>query len=129
MFIVSFQHEKDLGVCEHPLSDITIAGEAAYPLPQTFHSFLQTVSDLMMLLPVGSSLQQIAMRCWCLKFHPEDHSFLHRSHVFSNISKILSRTEDEDDGVPADNCSQVILFLDSSKSHALLGFTKYYFIR
>lgn len=102
-----FQHEKDLGVCEHPLSDITIAGEAAYPLPQTFHSFLQTVSDLMMLLPVGSSLQQIAMRCWCLKFHPEDHSFLHRSHVFSNISKILSRTEDEDDGVPSDNCAQV----------------------
>lgn len=103
-----------MGVCEHPLSDITIAGEAAYPLPQTFHSFLQTVSDLMMLLPVGSSLQQIAMRCWCLKFHPEDHSFLHRSHVFSNISKILSRTEDEDDGVPADNCSQVKCFLQYS---------------
>ncbi|KAG8179148.1 hypothetical protein JTE90_015337 [Oedothorax gibbosus] len=99
--------EKDLGVCEHPLSDITIAGEATFPLPQTFHSFLQTVSDLMMLLPVGSALQQIAMRCWCLKFHPEDHSFLHRSHVFSNISKILSRTEEDDDSVASDACAQV----------------------
>ncbi|GFY47108.1 hypothetical protein TNIN_284731 [Trichonephila inaurata madagascariensis] len=100
--------EKDLGVCEHPLSDITIAGEATYPLPQTFHSFLQTVSDLMMLLPVGSALQQIAMRCWCLKFHPEDHSFLHRSHVFSNISKILSRTEEDDDSSAADVCYQQV---------------------
>ncbi|XP_054723026.1 E3 ubiquitin-protein ligase MYCBP2-like [Uloborus diversus] len=99
--------EKDLGVCEHPLSDITIAGEATYPLPQTFHAFLQTVSDLMMLLPVGSSLQQIAMRCWCLKFHAEDHSFLHRSHVFSNISKILSRTEEEDDVGASGACAQV----------------------
>ncbi|XP_042905925.1 E3 ubiquitin-protein ligase MYCBP2 isoform X1 [Parasteatoda tepidariorum] len=107
--------EKDLGVCEHPLSDITIAGEAAYPLPQTFHAFLQTVSDLMMLLPVGSALQQIAMRCWCLKFHPEDHGFLHRSHVFSNISKILSRTEEEEDTTAVEDMSQVSADIEALK--------------
>ncbi len=55
--------ERDLGVCEHPLSDIVIAGEAAHPLPHTFHRLLQTISDLMMSLPSGSSLQQMALRC------------------------------------------------------------------
>ena len=36
-------------------------------------------------------LQQIAITCWCIKFRPQDHNFLHQSHVFSTISKILSR--------------------------------------
>ena len=44
-------------MCEHPLSDITIAGEAVNPLPGVFHTFLQTISDVMMHLPNGSSLQ------------------------------------------------------------------------
>lgn len=47
------------------------------------------------MLPMGSALQMMAMRCWCLKFRQSDHLFLHRSHVFSNISKILSRSEEE----------------------------------
>ena len=106
------------GLFDHPTEDITIAGEAIQPLPSTFHGLLQTVSDLMLLLPVGSSLQvcyyiivffrivdivfmffiyfflflqQIAITCWCIKFRPQDHNFLHQSHVFSTISKILSR--------------------------------------
>src|SRR6218665_2046028 len=86
--------EKGLVLCEHPLSDITIAGEAVGPLIQAFHAFLQTISDVMMYLPAGSSLQQMAVRCWCLKFQLSDHVFLHRSHVFSNISKILSKSEE-----------------------------------
>ncbi|KAG1690694.1 E3 ubiquitin-protein ligase MYCBP2 [Nymphon striatum] len=89
--------DPEPGVCEHPLSDITICGDAAHPLPSVFHNLLQTISDLMMLLPLGSSLQQIAMCCWCIKFRPSDHAFLHRSHVFSNISRILSRSEDLDE--------------------------------
>ena len=44
-------------MCEHPLSDITIAGEAVSPLPAVFHTFLQTISDVMMHLPNGSALQ------------------------------------------------------------------------
>ena len=46
-------------MCEHPLSDITIAGEAVHPLPIVFHTFLQSVSDVMMYLPQGSALQVI----------------------------------------------------------------------
>ncbi|XP_023214467.1 E3 ubiquitin-protein ligase MYCBP2-like, partial [Centruroides sculpturatus] len=71
----------------------------------------------MMLLPMGSALQQMAMRCWCLKFQPSDHSFLHRSHVFSNISKILSRTEEEgeDVGNTSADSSQVTAVVESLK--------------
>lgn len=73
--------EQELNVCEHPLSDIVIAGEAVHPLPATFHALLQTIADLMVLLPIGSSLQQMAVRCWGLRFTQQDHTFLHRSQV------------------------------------------------
>ncbi|XP_015429888.1 PREDICTED: E3 ubiquitin-protein ligase MYCBP2-like [Dufourea novaeangliae] len=86
-----------IGVCEHPLSDLVIAGESVNPLPTVFHTLLQTIADLMLLPPLGSPLQQAAIRCWGIKFTPADHMFLHRSHVFSNISKILSRSEEDDD--------------------------------
>ncbi|XP_043522651.1 E3 ubiquitin-protein ligase highwire-like [Frieseomelitta varia] len=89
-------HEM-IGVCEHPLSDLVIAGEAVNPLPTVFHTLLQTIADLMLLPPPGSPLQQAAIRCWGIKFTPADHMFLHRSHVFNNISKILSRSEEEED--------------------------------
>lgn len=90
--------ESDItGICEHPLSDLVIAGEALHPLTSVFHNLLQTIADLMLLPPPGSPLQQAAVRCWGIKFTPADHMFLHRSHVFSNISKILSRSEEEED--------------------------------
>lgn len=74
--------DQDMNVCEHPLSDITIAGDAVHPLPSTFHTLLQTIADLMVLLPMGSALQQMAVRCWGLRFASTDHSFLHRSQVW-----------------------------------------------
>lgn len=40
-------------MCEHPLSDLVIAGEAVNPLPTVFHTLLQTVADLMLLPPPG----------------------------------------------------------------------------
>ncbi|RWS30275.1 E3 ubiquitin-protein ligase MYCBP2-like isoform X6, partial [Leptotrombidium deliense] len=83
------------GVSLHPVSDLIIAGDAVKPLLEAFHSVLQTISDIMPLLPIGSPLQQIAIRCFFLHFEATDHSFLHRCHVFSNISKILSRGDDE----------------------------------
>ncbi|XP_076287336.1 MYC binding protein highwire isoform X6 [Lasioglossum baleicum] len=86
-----------IDVCEHPLSDLVIAGESVNPLPTVFHTLLQTIADLMLLPPLGSPLQQAAIRCWGIKFTPSDHMFLHRSHVFSNISKILSRYEEDED--------------------------------
>ncbi|KAK2163193.1 hypothetical protein LSH36_84g08056 [Paralvinella palmiformis] len=88
------EQDKEVVICEHPLSDITIAGQAVRPLQDTFHMFLQSVSDVMMYLPPGSALQQMAVRCWCLAFRPSDHLFLHKSHVFSNISKILSKSDE-----------------------------------
>ncbi|CAI9571257.1 unnamed protein product [Staurois parvus] len=90
------EQEKDTRVCEHPLSDIVIAGEAAHPLPDTFHRLLQTISDLMMSLPGGSALQQMALRCWSLKFKQSDHQFLHQSNVFHHINNILSKSDDGD---------------------------------
>merc|ERR1719266_2911970 len=95
------------GLFDHPTEDISIAGEAIQPLPSIFHGLLQTVSDLMLLLPVGSALQQIAITCWCIKFRPQDHNFLHQSHVFSTISKILSRSEEfNNESAPAQSCDQ-----------------------
>ncbi|XP_064481849.1 E3 ubiquitin-protein ligase MYCBP2-like [Ornithodoros turicata] len=81
--------------CEHPLSDLALAGEACCgPLRESFHTLLQTVSDLLVFLPPCSALQQMAMQCWRLRFHQSDHAFLHRSHVFSSISRILSHSEE-----------------------------------
>uniref|UniRef100_A0ABM0LXG7 Probable E3 ubiquitin-protein ligase MYCBP2 n=1 Tax=Saccoglossus kowalevskii TaxID=10224 RepID=A0ABM0LXG7_SACKO len=88
--------DKDVIMCDHPLADITIGGESINPLGVAFHSLLQTISDIMMLLPHGSALQLMAIRCWCLRFRPSDHVFLHHSHVFSNISKILSKSDEGD---------------------------------
>ncbi|XP_032812561.2 E3 ubiquitin-protein ligase MYCBP2 isoform X3 [Petromyzon marinus] len=98
------EQERDSRVCEHPLSDIVIAGESAHPLPQAFHRLLQTVSDLMMSLPAGSALQQMALRCWSLKFRQSDHQFLHHSNVFHHINNILSKS-DEGDGDDSFNAS------------------------
>ncbi|KAG8222416.1 hypothetical protein J437_LFUL004875 [Ladona fulva] len=92
--------EQSRGVCDHPLSDVSVGGEAVDPLQESFHSLLQTVADLMLLLPMGSPLQTMAIRCWGIRFRTTDHAFLHRSHVFSNISKILSRSEeDQEEGI------------------------------
>ncbi|CAH1777009.1 unnamed protein product [Owenia fusiformis] len=108
--IFSSKEDKDVIMCEHPLSDITIAGEAVNPLPAAFHTLLQTIADVMMHLPASSGLQQMAVRCYCLKFNQADHSFLHKSHVFSNISKILSKSDEEgdDSSIATDNAQNGI---------------------
>ena len=36
----------------------------------------------------------MALRCWCLDFQPQDHSFLLQSRVFANISEALSSMEE-----------------------------------
>uniref|UniRef100_A0A0K2UH48 RCR-type E3 ubiquitin transferase n=1 Tax=Lepeophtheirus salmonis TaxID=72036 RepID=A0A0K2UH48_LEPSM len=102
------------GLNEHPSSDIVTGGEAIQPLPSTLYSLLQTISDLMLLLPLGSPLLQIAVTCWAIKFKPSDHQFLHQSHVFSSISKILSRSEEFDTNVIVNNPLVVEKSLDST---------------
>ncbi|XP_069130438.1 LOW QUALITY PROTEIN: E3 ubiquitin-protein ligase MYCBP2-like [Argopecten irradians] len=86
---------EEAPLCEHPLADIRIAGSAVDPLPEVFHTLLQTIADVMMHLPWGSSVQLMAVRCFCLKFQQADHQFLHECHVFSNISRILSKSDEE----------------------------------
>lgn len=84
---------------DHPVSSQQMCGKISLLLTQSFHTYLQTVADLTLLLPAGSALQQIAIQCFGIKFRQADHQFLHRSHVFGNISKILSRSEEQNEDV------------------------------
>lgn len=111
---------------EHPMTSIKMCDKIASLLTQSFHSFLQSVADLTLLLPSGSALQQLAIQCFGIKFHQTDHHFLHQSHVFGNISKILSRSDElrehQTDDVP-------FLFGDVNallNNHGNIGGTKFY---
>jgi E3 ubiquitin-protein ligase MYCBP2 len=69
---------KDNLVGQHPTSDVSLAGEGLSPLLQSFHALLQTVSNLMQLLPMGTPLLAMAVRCWDIRFKQTDHAFLHK---------------------------------------------------
>lgn len=79
---------------EHPLASVKMCDKLTTLLTHSFHTFLQSVADLTLLLPSGSSLQRLAIQCFGIRFYPSDHHFLHQSHVFGNISKILSRSDE-----------------------------------
>merc|ERR1719319_19147 len=104
--IATANKEREEGF-EHPMSDLSLVGGAVQSLPSTFHTLLQTISDLMILLPLGSALQQAAVSIFALRFWPSDHPFLHQSHLFSTISKILSRGEGEVDPEVSPRLGQV----------------------
>lgn len=55
--------------------------------------------------------QQMAVRCYCMQFLQSDHQFLHESHVFSNLSRILSKSEEEPEEGQVDS-SMVMTFCD-----------------
>ncbi|XP_069365103.1 E3 ubiquitin-protein ligase MYCBP2 isoform X3 [Maniola hyperantus] len=76
-------------------------GRAARGSRAAFHAFLGSVSALAPSLPPASAAALQAVRCWALHYSPHDRAFLHRSQVFSVISKILSHAEDGayDEGV------------------------------
>jgi E3 ubiquitin-protein ligase MYCBP2 len=71
-------NKRDNLVGEHPTSDVGLAGEGLTPLLHSFHGLLQTVSDLMQLLPMGTPLLSMAVRCWDIRFKQTDHAFLHK---------------------------------------------------
>lgn len=81
---------------DHPITSNQMCGRITQLLTQSFHAYLQTVADLTLLLPAGSALQQCAIQCFGIRFRQSDHQFLHRSHVFGNISKILSRSDERE---------------------------------
>lgn len=66
---------------QHPTSDVELAGSGLALLLQAFQRLLQTVSDLMQLLPMGSPLLTLAVRCWDVNFKPSDHAFLHKYFI------------------------------------------------
>uniref|UniRef100_A0A1B0CBG1 RCR-type E3 ubiquitin transferase n=2 Tax=Lutzomyia longipalpis TaxID=7200 RepID=A0A1B0CBG1_LUTLO len=84
---------------EHPVSTTQLSGHVSSVLTQSLHAFLQTVADLTLLLPAGSSLQRTAIQCFGIRFRQADHQFLHRSRVFGNISKILSRSDEQNENM------------------------------
>lgn len=111
---------------EHPMTSIKMCDKISSMLTQSLHAYLQSVADLTLLLPSGSAIQQLAIQCFGIKFHQTDHHFLHQSHVFGNISKILSRSDElrehQTDDVP-------FIFGDVNvllNSHGNVGGTKFY---
>ena len=90
------KEEVDLTMGEHPTEGLLAAGDGLIHLTSTFHSLLKTIADLMGQLPQGSAVQQMAMRCWCLHFQPRDHTFLHRSYVFSRINQMLTHVDEDE---------------------------------
>ncbi|XP_050560251.1 E3 ubiquitin-protein ligase MYCBP2 isoform X7 [Spodoptera frugiperda] len=75
-------------------SAICPGARAARGARAAFHAFLGSVSALAPSLPPASAAGLQAVRCWALHYSPHDRTFLHRSQVFSVISKILSHSED-----------------------------------
>ncbi|XP_059059876.1 E3 ubiquitin-protein ligase MYCBP2 [Achroia grisella] len=70
-------------------------GRSARGVRAAFHAFLGSVSALAPSLPPANSSILQAIRCWALNFSAHDRAFLHRSQVFSMISRILSHTEED----------------------------------
>lgn len=78
-FFINFILTQELTrICEHPLVDMALAGEARQHIPSSFHTLLQTIADLMLIFPTGSPLQQMAIKCWGFQFTQSDYNFLHR---------------------------------------------------
>jgi RCR-type E3 ubiquitin transferase len=89
---------EDFDMCyEHPVAISNVDDRIQILLSQNLHMLLQSISDVTLSLPSGSALQRLAIQCFCIKFRPNDHQFLHNSHVFGNISKILSKSEEIND--------------------------------
>ena len=80
------------GLFDHPSEDISIAGEAIQPLPSIFHGLLQTVSDLMLLLPVSNAivvtLIAMFMQFWLSVFVVSQRKlYIHKSYFSCQVSK------------------------------------------
>ncbi|XP_017493146.1 PREDICTED: LOW QUALITY PROTEIN: E3 ubiquitin-protein ligase highwire-like [Rhagoletis zephyria] len=95
--MIDGKYEDAEPALEHPVTYTQISGRFSHLITQSLHVFLQSVADLTLYLPLGSPLQRIAIQCFGIRFRQTDHQFLHNSHVFGNISKILSKSDEQDD--------------------------------
>ncbi|KAH7646731.1 e3 ubiquitin-protein ligase-like protein [Dermatophagoides farinae] len=85
-------------VCRHPFDNLKMAGELAnHWISESLHRLMRSISNLLPLLPMGSPLQRMAIRCFGMEFTSNDHNFLHECKVFSHISTILTRSSIEMD--------------------------------
>ncbi|ODN02467.1 E3 ubiquitin-protein ligase MYCBP2 [Orchesella cincta] len=79
----------------HPLNE---SPASIFPfLSESFYSLLQTIADIMPFLPIGSSLLEMAVKCWGVYFTRKDHRFLHKSKIFRNLSQIMSQFDGENE--------------------------------
>lgn len=93
----SHRKQPIMDVCEHPFKKVSIAGNSAEIwISNALHRLIKSISNLLPLLPMGSPLQQMAIRCFAIDFQPNDHKFLHECKLFSHISTILARSSAED---------------------------------
>ncbi|XP_055389767.1 E3 ubiquitin-protein ligase highwire-like [Condylostylus longicornis] len=111
----NFKSDDNEMALEHPVSYIQMSGKVSQNVSQSLHSFLQSVADLTLLLPAGSSLQRMAIQCFGIKFKQADHQFLHSSHVFGNISKILSKSDEQNEAMLISS----IVAMSESNGHML----------
>ncbi|KAL0852363.1 hypothetical protein ABMA28_000563 [Loxostege sticticalis] len=88
-------NENTRNVLKFPAaSTMCPGGTSARGARTAFHAFLGSVSTLAPSLPPASAAGLQAVRCWALHYAPADRAFLHRSQVFSVISKVLSHADD-----------------------------------
>ncbi|KAG4079975.1 hypothetical protein HA402_006287 [Bradysia odoriphaga] len=80
----SSKNDETEQALEHPISSTQMCGKISLLLTQSFHTYLQTVADLTLLLPPWVI---VTTNC-----HP-----VLWSHVFGNISKILSRSDEQNE--------------------------------
>nr|XP_027195486.1 E3 ubiquitin-protein ligase MYCBP2-like [Dermatophagoides pteronyssinus] len=94
-----FKQNKNISdVCRHPFNNLKMAGELAdHWVTESLHRLMRTISNLLPLLPMGSPLQLMAIRCFGMEFTSIDHNFLHECKVFSHISTILTHSSIEID--------------------------------
>lgn len=97
------KYEEAEPALEHPVAYTQISGRFAHLITQSLHVLLQSVADLTLHLPLGSPLQRVAIQCFGIRFRQADHQFLHSSHVFGNISKILSKSDEQNDAMAVSN--------------------------
>ncbi|XP_030378381.1 E3 ubiquitin-protein ligase highwire [Scaptodrosophila lebanonensis] len=97
--LIDGKYEEVEPALEHPVSYTQISGRFAHLITQSLHVLLQSVADLTLHLPLGSPLQRVAIQCFGIRFRQADHQFLHSSHVFGNISKILSKSDEQNDAM------------------------------
>ncbi|XP_050683096.1 E3 ubiquitin-protein ligase MYCBP2 [Leptidea sinapis] len=69
-------------------------GRIARGARAAMHGFLGSVSALAPSLSPASAVNLQAIRCWDLSYSEHDRTFLHRSQVFSVVSKVLSHSPD-----------------------------------